>query len=31
VIAGLAALAFANIGLYALIHRLFAIGYKLRP
>lgn len=31
VIAGLAVLAFANIGLYALIHRLFAIGYKLRP
>jgi ABC-2 type transport system permease protein len=31
VIAGLAALIFANIGLYALIHRLFAIGYKLRP
>ena len=30
-IAGLIVLTLANVGLYALIHRLFSIGYKLRP
>ena len=29
--AGLIVLTLANVGLYALIHRLFSIGYKLRP